>query len=655
MNRPHEMHPNGTDSLRTRFLDELLSDQERDSLASVSDYVARYPDLGDFVRSEYAALCAPPDNSATLGLDALGPLTSTRFVNLRKLAEGGMGILYEAIDPRLNRKIVIKVLRPGIQRSQEASDRLRREARVLASLDHPNLAQVIELIDDVDPIQIIMPFYEGRTLAAHIADARGRTSQDSASIIQLGTPGVMDGAAVPRLLSFFIRLARALHFAHERGVLHRDLKPQNIMVSPSGEPMVLDFGLALPKDDERMTQPGEALGTPLYMAPEQIEGDLIDATADVYALGVSLYESICLVHPFAGRGGQAAAHHRIMTQEPLSFRAHGRQVHRDVEAVVLRAMERDRRRRYQSMQAFADDLQRAVNLEPTEARPVSKFGMILRRVRRSPVVTTAVAVCILLSLRVVANMRTLDQKRALGAEVEGLGQFLPEEQREKAFELAAQIRRSLEIYQSPQAIYPRGQVLAVNRFEWAGYGVRSDDAPGMQFWYRYRVDVLDGDRPVVSWLFDQLGSRQCVAEPPAGVALDAGESYRWQAVLIDAGARLSDAGENEEHRLDLARFNVKALEQAGQIVQIGSKFSIRAMSGRDLSPTNADLDQLVIWLLDRGLAADALALIDIDQESDDPCLHGARRHQLEIRAATLLDDQPRLRSAQSALAQENDR
>ena len=365
---------------RSRFLQALLDDEERGRLQPVEHYLAIFPGLAEFVRAEYSALTQPanandlPETPRNVG----------RYRIVGELGAGGMGAVYEALDPQLGRRVVMKTLHPGMVRDAKAQERLRREARVLGALDHPNLATIIDVVEAEDRLHLVMPFHEGRTLGAYITAARSETDgTGEPSFVRLA--GAVDRAAALRqLLQCFVAAALALHKAHEAGVVHRDIKPENLLVRPDGSPVVLDFGLALPDEEGRLTSVGEVLGTPLYMAPEQIEGAVATPRTDVYALGVVLYEALTLVHPFAGSGGRAATFQRILAGDPVPPRRHLPQLSRDLEAVVLRAMERNAARRYPTAAAFAKDVQRVFDLEPTEARPLNGASAMWRRVRRRP-------------------------------------------------------------------------------------------------------------------------------------------------------------------------------------------------------------------------------------------------------------------------------
>src|SRR5262245_61558144 len=203
------------------------------------------------------------------------------------LGAGGMGEVYRARDTRLGREVAIKVMPPGARGDPTARERFRREALALSRLNHPNIEMVLDLGEEDGIDYLVLEFVPGETLTTRLA--RGRIPEREAA--ELGA-----------------QVADALAEAHDRGVLHRDLKPGNVMVTPQGRVKVLDFGLAkfaLPLGDEtlsmvELTQDGKASGTLAYMAPEQLLGAPLDTRTDLYAFGVVLYEMLTNQRPFYG-------------------------------------------------------------------------------------------------------------------------------------------------------------------------------------------------------------------------------------------------------------------------------------------------------------------------------------------------------------------
>jgi serine/threonine-protein kinase len=275
------------------------------------------------------------------------PLTPGRKLGpyeiVAPLGAGGMGEVYRARDSRLDREVAVKVLPPATRDDREARARFRREALALSRLNHPNIEMVLDLGEDAGTDYLVLEFVPGETLAARVA--RGRVPEREAAEI---------GAQV----------AEALAEAHERGVLHRDLKPGNIMVTPKGRVKVLDFGLAKispqASDDTRemdVTQVGTTTGTLAYMAPEQLLGEPVDARADLYALGVVLYEITTARRPFRATFATALAN-EVLHGRLEAPRAIAPSLSARTDGVILRAMERERTRRYQTAGEMLGELHR---------------------------------------------------------------------------------------------------------------------------------------------------------------------------------------------------------------------------------------------------------------------------------------------------------
>jgi len=209
---------------------------------------------------------------------------------VRELGRGGQAIVWLAEDSRIGRQVALKMLPHLGPGGEEALRRFRREAEVAARLEHPGICSVFEAEIDHGTPYIAMRYVAGETLARRLAVARDA---------QAAPP---DRGALRDLALLFEKAARALHAAHEAGIVHRDVKPANLMITPEGEPVVLDFGLAREDDASApaLSLTGEVSGTPAYMSPEQMTGrSRPDRRTDVWSLGIALYEAATLAHPFA--------------------------------------------------------------------------------------------------------------------------------------------------------------------------------------------------------------------------------------------------------------------------------------------------------------------------------------------------------------------
>ncbi len=302
-----------------------------------------------------------------------------RFVLRKKLGEGAFGEVYQAYDPQLDRDVALKLAKPGTLGTAERRERFFREAKAAGNLRHPNIVPLFEAGQQDDRCYIASAYIAGKTLEAVIeGHAAGGTPMPAA-----------DAARVTRLL------AAAMAYAHSQGVVHRDVKPQNVMVDEAGEPLLLDFGLAAraAAGDEKLTQEGTAMGTPAYMAPEQIDGNGI-AASDQYSLGCALYQMLTGRTPFAGGIAQQMYLHQ---HEPVSPpRRLRRNIPRDLETICLKALEKDPAKRYPGCADLAEDLRRFLAAEPILARSVGLLERGIKWARRRPALagTVFLTVCL---------------------------------------------------------------------------------------------------------------------------------------------------------------------------------------------------------------------------------------------------------------------
>jgi len=272
-------------------------------------------------------------------------LTISHYLITAKLGAGGMGEVYLAEDSRLDRKVAIKFLSTELTLNQEATTQLMREARAAAKLDHPNICSIYDVGEADGKTFIVMQYVDGKTLASTIR----------------GTPPKIDEA-----LHIAIQVAEALAEAHSHGVIHRDIKPPNIIISPNRQVKLLDFGIAKTIHDQSLTdtesltislpsQSGVIKGTVPYMSPEQARGEVLDARSDTFSFGVVLYETITGLLPFVADSA-AATLAAILTQEPAPLARYADNVPGELQRIVTKCLEKDRNRRYQTMRDVVTDL-----------------------------------------------------------------------------------------------------------------------------------------------------------------------------------------------------------------------------------------------------------------------------------------------------------
>lgn len=298
------------------------------------------------------------------------------YTLLRELGRGGMGAVYLARQERLaGRPVALKVLPAAMAISQRARERFRDEVRAVARLSHPNIVAIHDVVAEDGLHAYAMEWIDGRTLAAWITEraAQGGPSRGS-------SPGVDSDSA--RICDIGIAIAQALAAVHGAGLLHRDVKPSNILLRRDGTPLLGDFGLAR-ETDATLTQAGQFVGTAAYAPPEQLRGEVerIDRRSDVYALGATLYHALALRPPFDGHE-PARLLPQIEGAGPRPLRKLNPRVPRDLATVLAKALEPDPARRYQTAGDLADDLARVRSLRPIRARPPGPLTRVMKLVRR---------------------------------------------------------------------------------------------------------------------------------------------------------------------------------------------------------------------------------------------------------------------------------
>ncbi len=313
------------------------------------------------------------------GLPACEPASPTRiryfgdYEIIREIARGGMGVVFEARQVSLSRKVALKMILAGQLANDTDVRRFYTEAEAAANLDHPGIVPIFEVGQHEGQHYFSMGFIEGQSLSQRLAQGPLLT-REAADLIR--------------------RVSEAIEYAHQRGVIHRDLKPANVLLDQNGNPRVTDFGLAKRVQGESgLTGSGQIMGTPSYMPPEQAGGERggVGPAADVYSLGATLYALVTGRPPFQAATAMDTVL-MVVGEEPVSPRRLNASIPRDLETICLKCLEKEPGRRYTSAAFLAEDLRRFLAGEPILARPVGSMERLRKWARRRPAAAALVSV-----------------------------------------------------------------------------------------------------------------------------------------------------------------------------------------------------------------------------------------------------------------------
>ncbi|MEZ5989068.1 MAG: serine/threonine-protein kinase [Planctomycetota bacterium] len=385
---------------------EVLAASDGDHDRALDEACRSHPELADRLRSQVDLLRQAGMLSGG-GNDGF-PERLGAFVLEDRIGGGGMGIVYSAIQEPLGRRVALKLVRPEHLYFPGSKQRFQRETEVVARLQHPGIVPIFTVGEEHGIPYFAMELVDGRSLAAVVAELEGHEEPPEPGALGLGglRRWSMAVAEIGR------QVALALAHAHERGVTHRDVKPSNVLVTPDGRALLIDFGLASGQGSATLTRSGSQPGTVAYMSPEQLRGEAVDARSDVYSLGVTLYELYTLRRAFDA-DSDAELRERILAGRPPTL--YGTGAPRDLAIVLEKAMAPEPARRYQSAGELAADLDRILHRLPILARRIGPVVRARRFLERHP----AVAVALVLGLLLVVGLPTalLVQERAASARI----------------------------------------------------------------------------------------------------------------------------------------------------------------------------------------------------------------------------------------------
>jgi eukaryotic-like serine/threonine-protein kinase len=458
------------DVLAEEFADRL----RRGEHPSVSDYAARHPEHADQLRELLPAVAQMESLKRFRRASGVAekeelPDRFGDFRIVRELGRGGMGVVFEAVQESLGRPVALKVLAAHAQLDDRRRSRFVREAQAAARLHHTNIVPVFGVGEQDGLPYYVMQLIRGdglHAVAARWRSERGAESDHTGSTVEFGKadthrdhPGVnapgSPAPAGPRygdwafVAEVGLQAADALHYAHKQGVLHRDVKPANLILDPAGRVWVADFGLAKLVDTHGLTATGDILGTLQYLAPECLTGDS-DARGDVYGLGATLYELLTLRPPYPVES-PARLIKQVADADPPPPRQLNPDIPRDLETIVLKAMAREPAHRYASARELAGDLQAFLDDRPIKARRQTLLGRAWRWCRRNPTVAVLSAnmVAALVLAGVVGWVGYAKTKRALDAEARRLDEAnaARNDAVQASEKLEANLRLSLEAFE----------------------------------------------------------------------------------------------------------------------------------------------------------------------------------------------------------------
>ncbi len=432
-----------SDELLLQLVEEFTQRCQRGERVSLEEYCEQHPQLSSEIRQLFPALAVlealgpeEKEESTPVGPDSLLPERIADYRIIAEIGRGGMGVVYEAEQQSLGRRVALKVLPSSNHSNSNSKLRFQQEARAAAKMHHTNIVPVFEVGEEENVVYYAMQLILGQSLD-HVIDEL-KNARSGSHYDQLNQPGSSAGEAssashessafrnelndnsVAHRKKFYrsvarigVQVADALAFAHGRGVIHRDVKPSNLLLDSDGVVWVTDFGLAK-LDDEGLTQTGDFLGTLRYMSPERFQGKC-DVRADIYALGLTLYELV-LRRPAYESADRLKLIQLINHSAPIRPRQIDQRIPRDLETILLKSIEKEPRRRYKSARLLEQDLTRFLNDEPIQARRASLVEQTVRWSRKNPALASSLGALGIMAIVTVGVL--LYSLRTTGAALE---------------------------------------------------------------------------------------------------------------------------------------------------------------------------------------------------------------------------------------------
>jgi serine/threonine protein kinase/WD40 repeat protein len=516
---PSDSEPDPLAALAEEFADRCRNGER----PSLSEYTRKYPELAERIRRLFPALVVMEEFGAPGG-PVTGPYAETvtapdktperlgEYRIVREVGRGGMGVVYEAVQESLGRHVALKVLPAHGLLSPTHPERFRREAQAAARLHHTNIVPVFGVGSDCGVHFYAMQFIQGQSLEAvlhqvrrlraarqkparpgarfgeptptvvvPVDDAAARESQDETaapahSVDSLGSQSLTEyHRSVARL---GVQAAEALAYAHAQGVLHRDVKPSNLLLDAHGTLWITDFGLAKVAGAEDLTNTGDVIGTLRYLAPERFRGDA-DARSDVYSLGLTLYEMLTL-RPAFGAEDRAQLIEQVLHRDPPRPRQLEPRLPPDLETIVLKASAREPGQRYSSSAEVVEDLRRFLADQPIRARRVSWLEQARRWRRRNPALAVVGGLAVLFLVAVTALAVTVAILESRNAQESQSHANVLKEERDNVRKEG--VRHRLALRQAALFAFYRGHA----------YCEQGDPGAGLS-WITHALETLPGD------------------------------------------------------------------------------------------------------------------------------------------------------------------